>query len=79
MIEHSAAEAPGKTAIVVLDKGQPIRAGRRLTYAELAAMIRATANRLYKVSGNSRPTVSILTPLLAESFIATCNYVPECR
>jgi fatty-acyl-CoA synthase len=71
MIEHSAAEAPGKTAIVVLEKGEPTRAGRRLTYAELAAMIRATANRLYKVSGNSPPVVSILTPLLAESFIAT--------
>jgi hypothetical protein len=36
MIEHAAAEAPGKTAIVVLDKGEPTRAGRRLSYAELA-------------------------------------------
>jgi len=70
MIEHAAAAAPGKTAIVVLDKGEPTRASRRLTYAELAATIRATANRLYTVSGNSRPVVSILSPLLAESFIA---------
>ncbi len=71
MIEHAAAETPGKTAIVVLEKYEPTRAGRRLTYAELAATIRATANRLYEVSGNSRPVVSILTPLLAESFIAS--------
>jgi len=71
MIEHAAAETPGKPAIVVLDKDEPILAGRRLTYAELAATIRATANRLCKVSGNSRPVVSILTPLLAESFIAS--------
>jgi fatty-acyl-CoA synthase len=70
MIEHAAAQTPGKTAIVVLDKGEPTRAGRQLTYAELAATIRATANRLHKVSGNGRPVVSILTPLLAESFIA---------
>jgi fatty-acyl-CoA synthase len=70
MIEQAAAQTPGKTAIVVLDKGEPTRAGRRLTYAELAATIRATANRLQEVSGNSRPVVSILTPLLAESFIA---------
>jgi fatty-acyl-CoA synthase len=70
MIEQAVAQTPGKTAIVVLDKGEPTRAGRRLTYAELAATIRATANRLQEVSGNSRPVVSILTPLLAESFIA---------
>ena len=55
----------------MLDKGEPTRAGRRLTYAELAATIRATANRLYEASGNRRPVVSILTPLLAESFIAS--------
>jgi fatty-acyl-CoA synthase len=71
MLDHSAAQTRGKTAMVVLNKGEPTHAGRRLTYAELAAMIRATANRLYKVSGNSRPVVSILTPLLAESFIAS--------
>jgi fatty-acyl-CoA synthase len=71
IIEHAAAATPGKTAIVVLDKDEPTGAGRRLTYAELAATIRATANRLYKASGNRRPVVSILTPLLAESFIAT--------
>ena len=70
MIEHAAAQTPGKTAMVVLDKNEPTRAGRRLSYVELAATIRATANRLHEVSGNSRPVVSILTPLLAESFIA---------
>jgi fatty-acyl-CoA synthase len=71
MIEHAAAGTPGKSAMVVLDKDEPTRAGRRLTYAELAATIRATANRLREVSGTSRPVVSILTPLLAESFIAS--------
>jgi fatty-acyl-CoA synthase len=71
MIEHAAAESSGKTAIVVLDKHEPTRVSRRLTYGELAATIRATANRLHEVSGNSRPVVSILTPLLAESFIAS--------
>lgn len=29
----------------MLDKSEPTRAGRRLTYAESAATIRATANR----------------------------------
>jgi acyl-CoA synthetase (AMP-forming)/AMP-acid ligase II len=62
---------PDRIAIVVLDKGAPTQAGRRLTYAKLAAIIRATANRLHAVSGNNRPVVSILTPLLAESFIAS--------
>jgi fatty-acyl-CoA synthase len=57
--------------MVTLAKGVPTHAGWRLTYAELAATIRATANRLHQVSGNSGPVVSILTPLLAESFIAT--------
>jgi fatty-acyl-CoA synthase len=71
MIEHTAAQMPGKTAIVVLNKGEPTRDGRRLTFAELAATIRAAANRLHKVSGDSRPVVSILTPLLVESFIAS--------
>jgi fatty-acyl-CoA synthase len=71
MIEHAAAATPDKTAIVVLDKGEPTHAGRRLTYAELATIVRATANRLYIVSGNRPPVVSILTPLLAESFIAS--------
>ena len=71
MIEHAARATPGKTAIVVLDKNEPTRVSRRLTYAELAATIRATANRVYRASGNSRPVVSILTPLLAESFIAS--------
>ena len=71
MIEHAAAQTPGKTAIIVLDKNKPARDGRRLTYAQLAATIRAAANRLHNVSANSLPVVSILTPLLAESFIAS--------
>jgi fatty-acyl-CoA synthase len=70
MIEHAAAETPGKSAIVVVDKDEPTRAARRLAYAELAAVVRATANRLWAVSGTTRPVVSILTPLVAESFIA---------
>jgi fatty-acyl-CoA synthase len=71
MIEHAAAAAPDKTAIGVLDKGDPTLAGRHLTYAELAATIRVIASQLHEFSGDSRPVVSILTPLLAESFIAS--------
>jgi len=57
MIEHAAAETPGKSAIVEVDKDEPTRAARRLTYAELAAVVRATANRLSAVSGTTRPVV----------------------
>ena len=71
MIEHAAAHSPGKPAIVVLDKDDPTRVSCRLTYSELAGLVRATANRLCEVSGTTRPVVSILTPLLAESFIAS--------
>ena len=71
MIEHAAERTPDKPAIVVLDKNEPTLRGRRISYAELAATIRATANRLVEVSARSQPVISILTPLLAESFIAT--------
>ncbi len=71
MIEHAAAKTPDKSAIVVLEKGEPTRVSEQLTYAELAATLRATANHLRQVSGDHPPVVSILTPLLAESFIAT--------
>lgn len=71
MIEHAAAERPGKSAIVVVDKDDVTRVGRRITYAELAGMVRAIARRLCDVSGTARPVVSILTPLVAESFIAS--------
>jgi acyl-CoA synthetase (AMP-forming)/AMP-acid ligase II len=56
MIEHAAAETPGKSAIVVVDKDEPTRAARRLAYAELAAVVRATANRLWAVSGTHAPS-----------------------
>jgi fatty-acyl-CoA synthase len=71
VIEQAAAEAPGKTAFVVADRTDPLCVSRRLTYAELAATVRAAANRLQAVSGAARPVVSILTPLVVESFIAT--------
>ena len=71
MIEHAAAESPAKSAIVVAAKEDVTRVGWRITYAELAAMVRATASRLREVSGTAQPVVSILTPLLAESFIAS--------
>jgi fatty-acyl-CoA synthase len=71
MVEHTAAATPTRAAIVVADKDDPTRTDWRITYAELAAMLRATANRLCEVSGTPRPVVSILTPLVAESFIAS--------
>jgi fatty-acyl-CoA synthase len=71
MVEHAARASPAKPAIVIVDKQDPTLERRRISYAELGAAIRATANRLRAVSCGSRPVVSILTPLLAESFIAT--------
>jgi fatty-acyl-CoA synthase len=71
VIEQAAAEAPGKPAFVVVDKDDPLRVNRRVTYADLAALVRATANRLHSASGNTPAVVSILTPLAVESFIAS--------
>ncbi len=71
MVEHAAETSPNKPAIVSLIKGEPHLAGRQITYAELAAAIRGTANRLRRASGTSPPVVSILTPIVAESFIAS--------
>jgi fatty-acyl-CoA synthase len=71
MIEHAAAEISAKPAIVVADKDDPTRAARLISYAQLAARVRATANRLSAVSGGAPPVVSILTPLVAEAFIAS--------
>jgi len=70
-LESTAAEQPDKAAIIVLDKDDPTRAIARLTYADVAAKVRATANRLYCASGTARPVVSILTPLLPEALIAS--------
>jgi fatty-acyl-CoA synthase len=69
-LEVSEATAAGKTAIVSLDGDDPTRIAQRLTYAELAGAVRATANRLYQVSGAGRPVVSILAPLIPEALIA---------
>jgi fatty-acyl-CoA synthase len=69
-LEHAAAAWPGKDAIIALERDDPTRIARHLTYAQLIAAIRATANRLHAVSAGSTPVVSILTPLLPEAFIA---------
>ena len=71
MIEEHAASFPAKTALIVADQEDPTAERRRVSYAELAAAIRATANRLRAVSADAPPVVSILTPLLAESLIAS--------
>jgi fatty-acyl-CoA synthase len=71
VIEQGAAQTPDKAAFVVLDKDDPARVSRQVTYAELAALVRATANRLHAISGSAPPVVSILTPLAVESFIAS--------
>jgi fatty-acyl-CoA synthase len=70
LLERMAAEQPGKPAIILLDRDDPTRATARLNFADVAAMVRATANRLYSVSAPARPVASILTPLLPEAFIA---------
>lgn len=70
MIEHGEAESPDKTAIIVADKDDPTRARLALTYSEVATSVRLAARRLRAASGAAKPVVSILTPLLAESFIA---------
>ena len=48
---------------------EPTRVRRRISYSELAAATAAIARRLRRASDGSPPVVSILTPLLAESFI----------
>ena len=70
LLERSAALTPSKPAVVAADRGDPTLSAERITYAELAAVVRATANRLHAVSGDARPVVSILTPLVPEAFIA---------
>jgi len=70
MIEHTSAVNPAKSAIVVADRHEPTRIKQRLTYAELAYLVRGIASSLREVSGTANPVVSILTPLLPESFIA---------
>ena len=70
-LERTAKTAPAKAAIIVVDKNDPTVCGERLTYAELAARVRALANRLHEVSGAAQPVVSILTPLVTEALIAT--------
>lgn len=71
VIEHWARRIPRKTAMVALEKGDPTRVSRELNYADLAATVRGTANRLRQVSAGAPPVVSILTPLLPEAFIAS--------
>jgi len=71
LIEYWAASAPGKPAIVVADKDDATRAVGTRTYAELAGMVRATANRVWEVSGGAPPVVTILTPLIAEALIGS--------
>jgi fatty-acyl-CoA synthase len=71
MVEHAAAERPDRPAIVVLDKDDPTRYRRCITYAELGMLIRCTANRLRAASRDTPPVVSILTPLVAEAFIVS--------
>ena len=71
VLESTAAEQPDKPAIIMLERDDPTRATARLTYSDVAAMVRATANRLHTTSDSARPVVSIVTPLLPEAFIAS--------
>lgn len=69
-LEVSAAASPNKAAILALDRDDPTQVVQRLTYTELVGLVRATAKRLHEVSGDGRPVISILTPLMPEAFIA---------
>ncbi|MGB9329775.1 MAG: AMP-binding protein [Steroidobacteraceae bacterium] len=69
-LEVSAAASPNKAAILALDRDDPTQVVQRLTYTELVGLVRATAKRLHEVSGDGRPVISILTPLVPEAFIA---------
>lgn len=69
-LDASAASTPTRSAITVVDPDDPIRTASRMTYRELAMRVRATARRLEQVSGDARPVVSILTPLVPEAFVA---------
>ena len=71
LLEKTAAEQPNKPAIILLDGDDPNRVTARLNFTDVAAMVRATANRLYAVSAPAQPVVSILTPLLPEAFIVS--------
>src|SRR3974390_742138 len=70
LLQLAAARTPSKPAIIVEDTAEPTRNAERITYGELAAAVCATANRLHAVSGESRPVVSVVTPLLPEAYIA---------
>src|SRR5581483_8702306 len=59
-LERTAAIAPRKNAIVALERDDPMRIARQMTYGELVGALRATVNRLQAVSGDAKPVVSIL-------------------
>jgi fatty-acyl-CoA synthase len=69
-LERTAATHAQKAAIVALDRDDPTRIARQITYAELIGALKAAANRLHAVSAGATPVVSILTPLLPEAFIS---------
>jgi fatty-acyl-CoA synthase len=71
LLERNAAAHPDKPAIIMVDRDDPTRATARLTYSELTAQVRATANRLYSTCDGARPVVTVLTPLVPEAFIAS--------
>lgn len=70
-LEATASVRPDATALITADNHDPTRAHARLSYAALVGQVRATANRLHEVCGGAPAVVSILTPLIAEAFIAS--------
>ncbi len=70
LLERTAARTPSKPALIAADSTDPTRTSKRVSYAELAAVVRATANRLHALSAGRPPVVSVLTPLVPEALIA---------
>jgi len=75
-LEVSAAASPNKVAILALDRDDPTQVAQCLPFSHLAGQVRTAANRLHEVSGDARPVISILTPLVPEAFIAQLRVKP---
>lgn len=70
-IERAAKIDPDKTAIKHLISADTSVAPRIITYRELDAAIRVSASLFQRLSGEEKPVVGIILPMLPEGLIAT--------
>jgi fatty-acyl-CoA synthase len=70
-IVASAQASPGKVALSHLLSADPAAAPRDITYADLLMQVRRAANLFKRLSGDARPSVSIILPMLPEALIAS--------